>query len=122
MFNHDLYWQCERDQRRLISGAIGRGEEVVRKFMIEREIAGVGGFDLCQLGEAAATSNKALAELAPRVQWQHSYVTGNRTYCVYLADDEEAIHAHATLSGFPANRISEITSVIDPTTANVRER
>ena len=93
----------------------------MRKFMIEREIEGVGGFDACQLGEAAETSNTALAELAPRVQWQHSYVTGDRTYCVYLAEDEAAIHAHAALSGFPANQVNEITTIIDPATANGRQ-
>ena len=109
------------ERRGLISGVFTRGEENMRKFMIEREIEGVGGFDSCQLGDAAATSNTALAELAPRVQWQHSYVTGDRTYCVYLAEDEAAIHAHAALSGFPANQITEITSIIDPTTANARE-
>ena len=93
----------------------------MRKFMIEREIEGVGGFDACELGEAAATSNTALAELTCRVQWQHSYVTGDRTYCIYLAEDEAAIHAHAVLSGFPANQVTEITSIIDPTTANARQ-
>lgn len=89
----------------------------MRKFMIEREIEGVGELDACQLQEAAATSNDALAQLGPGIQWQHSYVTGNRTYCVYLADSEELIRAHAERSGFPANRITEITSIIDPTTA-----
>jgi hypothetical protein len=92
----------------------------MRKFMIEREIEGVGAFDACQLQEAAKTSNSALTALAPRVQWQQSYVTGDRTYCVYLAEDESAIRAHAELSGFPANRITEITSVIDPSTATPR--
>lgn len=93
----------------------------MRKFMIEREIEGIGQFDSCQLGKAAAASNEVLAGLAPRVQWQHSYVTGDRTYCVYLAEDVAAIEAHASMSGFPANRITEITSIIDPTTANARE-
>lgn len=94
----------------------------LRKFMIEREIEGVGGLDACQLGEAAATSNAALAALSPLVQWQHSYVTADRTYCIYLAEDEEAIHAHASRSGFPASRVTEISAIIDPTTANTAEQ
>ena len=90
----------------------------MRKFMIERAIPGVGKMDSCELGGAARKSNSALAELAPRVQWQHSYVTGERTFCVYLAENEDAIRKHSELSGFPATKITEITSVIDPSTAN----
>ena len=65
----------------------------------------------------AGTSNSALAKLAPRVQWEHSYVAANKTFCVYLAEDEEAIREHAKISGFPATTITEVKSVIDPTTA-----
>ena len=65
----------------------------------------------------AAKSNEALAQLAPKVQWIHSYVAANQTFCVYLAENEEAIHRHAEISGFPANRITEIGKIIDPTTA-----
>lgn len=89
----------------------------MRKFMIEREIPGVGRLDSCELAQAAARSNQALAGLAPRVQWQQSFVTGEKTFCVYLAEDEGAIRQHAERSGFPANRITEITGVIDPSTA-----
>lgn len=89
----------------------------MRKFMIEREIDGVGKLDSCGLAQAASKSNAALAELAPRVQWQQSYVTADRTFCVYLAENEEAVREHARRSGFPANRILEITDVIDPATA-----
>jgi len=89
----------------------------MRKFVIEREIPGVGSLDSCGLSDAAKKSNGALAELAPRVQWQQSYVTADRTYCIYLAEDEAAIRAHAELSGFPASRITEVTGVIDPSTA-----
>lgn len=85
--------------------------------MIEREIPGVGRLDSCELAQAAARSNQALATLAPRVQWQQSFVTGEKTFCVYLAEDEDAIRQHAERSGFPANRITEITGVIDPSTA-----
>lgn len=89
----------------------------MRKFLIEREIPGVGQLDSCGLSDAAGRSNAALAALAPRVQWQQSYVTEDKTYCVYLAEDEQAIRDHAERSGFPANRILEIRSVIDPSTA-----
>jgi hypothetical protein len=89
----------------------------MRKFMIEREIPGVGKLDSCGLAQAAAKSNQALASLAPRVQWQQSYVTGEKTFCVYLAEDEQAIREHAQRSGFPATRITEITGVIDPASA-----
>jgi len=88
----------------------------MRKFMIERNIAGVGKLNAEELHGAACTSNAALAKLAPRVQWQQSYVTGDKTFCVYLAKDEDAIREHAELSGFPANVITEITGVIDPST------
>jgi uncharacterized protein DUF4242 len=89
----------------------------MKKFVIEREIPGVGDLDACGLAAAARKSNAALAALGPRIQWQHSYVAGNKTYCVYLAEDEAVIRAHAEQSGFPATRITEIRSVIDPTTA-----
>ena len=89
----------------------------MRKFMIEREIDGVGKLDSCALAQAAGKSNDALAALAPRVQWQQSYVTADRTFCVYLAENEDVIREHAKRSGFPANRIVEITGVIDPATA-----
>ena len=88
----------------------------MRKFVIEREIPGVGSSNSCALAEATATSNGALAKLAPRAQWQQSYVTRDGTYCVYLAEDEDAIREHAKLSGFPANRSTEITSVFEPAT------
>jgi len=92
----------------------------MRKFVIEREIPGVGKMDSCALSDAARTSNAALAKLSPRVQWQQSYVTAEKTFCIYLAEDQEAIREHAKLSGFPANRITEISTVIDPSTAVAR--
>jgi hypothetical protein len=89
----------------------------MRKFVIEREIAGVGALDACALADAAHRSNAALAALGPGIQWQQSYVTADRTYCVYLAESEELIRAHAARSGFPASRISEVSAIIDPATA-----
>jgi hypothetical protein len=89
----------------------------MRKFVIEREIPEVGSLEREQLKAAAAKSNEALAKLAPRVQWQQSYVAADRTFCVYLAEDESVVREHAKLSGFPASRIVEISKVIDPATA-----
>jgi hypothetical protein len=89
----------------------------MRKFMIEREIPGVGKLDACGLADAARKSNGVLAELGPGIQWQQSFVTADRTFCVYLAEDEAVIRRHAERSGFPATRITEITDVIDPATA-----
>jgi len=89
----------------------------MKKFVIERAIPGVGQFNGEQLKGAAATSNGALAQLAPKVQWVQSYVSKDKTFCIYLAEDEAAIHEHARLSGFPATTITEVTGMIDPTTA-----
>ena len=89
----------------------------MRKFVIEREIPAVGSLEREELKGAAAKSNEVLAELAPDIQWQHSYVAGDRTFCVYLAKDESVIQKHAELSGFPASRVVEISKMIDPTTA-----
>ena len=89
----------------------------MRKFMIERAIPGVGQLDSCGLAEAARKSNGALHALSPEIQWQQSYVTADKTFCVYLAEDEELIRRHAEKSGFPATKITEITGVIDPSTA-----
>ena len=90
----------------------------MRKFVIERDIPGVDQMGRSDLAGAAKTSNGALAQLAPKVQWVQSYVVKDKTFCIYLADDEAAIHEHAKLSGFPARRITPISSIIDPTTAN----
>ncbi len=89
----------------------------MRRYMIERDIVGVGAMSEAELTGAARTSNAALAQLAPQVQWEHSYVAGDKTFCVYLAEDEAAIRRHAELSGFPASKITPVSSIIDPTTA-----
>lgn len=90
----------------------------LKRFVIERDIVGVGAMSDTELGGAAATSNAALAHLAPAVQWEHSYVAGDKTFCIYLAENEDAIHRHAALSGFPASHITPVLTIIDPTTAN----
>jgi Nickel responsive protein SCO4226-like len=89
----------------------------MRKYIIERELPAVGSLDREQLKGAAAKSNAALAELAPDIQWVESFVAADKTFCVYLAKDEGVIRKHAEISGFPANKITEVKRMIDPTTA-----
>ncbi len=86
------------------------------RYVIERDIPAVGTLEREQLREAAAKSNSALKELGPDIQWNHSYVAGDKTFCIYLAKDESLIHKHAEISGFPATNVTEITKMIDPTT------
>jgi hypothetical protein len=88
---------------------------MLKQFMIERDIPDVGNMSPTDLGSASRTSNIALAKI-DGIQWQFSFVSANKTFCVYLAEDETLIHKHAELSGFPANAITEITDVIDPAT------
>jgi site-specific DNA-cytosine methylase len=90
----------------------------MKKYIIERGVAGIGAKDRGELSAVAHKSNDALAKLSPRIQWQESYVTGDKTFCIYLADDEAVIREHARLSGFPANVITEVKAVIDPATAS----
>jgi hypothetical protein len=89
----------------------------MKKYIIERSIPGVEQLNGEQLKGAAATSNEALAKLAPRVQWIESFVARDKTFCLYLAESEADVQEHAKLSGFPATTVTEITGVIDPTTA-----
>ena len=89
----------------------------MQKFIIEREIPDVGTLERAELKQAAARSNEALAQLAPDIQWVESYVADDKTFCVYLAKNEELIRRHAELSGFPASRITRVNRTIDPTTA-----
>jgi len=95
-------------------------EEPVKKYLIERDIPKVGTLEWVQIREAAAKSNQALRQLAPDIQWNESFVTADKTFCVYLAKDEAIIRRHAELSGFPATKITEISKTIDPTTAQQR--
>ena len=88
----------------------------MKKFLIERDIPQVGTLEREQLRDAAKTSNKALRELGPDIQWVESFVAADKTFCVYLAKDEEIIKRHAQMSGFPATKITEVRKTIDPTT------
>jgi hypothetical protein len=87
------------------------------KFIIEREMAGVGAASSQDMQGAARTSCDVLRAMGPEIQWVESYVTGDKIYCVYLAPNEEMIREHAQRGGFPANRISKVERMIDPTTA-----
>ena len=86
------------------------------KYVIERELPGAGGLSTDELHAISKKSNSVLADMAPRVQWLQSYVTPDKIYCVYVADDEAAVREHAECGGFPANTISRVSTVIDPTT------
>lgn len=89
----------------------------MKRFVIEREIPGVGGLNAEQLKGAAATSNAALAKLGGKVQWVESMVVDDKTFCIYLAESEQLVHEHAKLSGFPASKVTEVRTTIDPMTA-----
>ncbi len=87
------------------------------KFIIEREMPGVGQASASDLHGAATTSCTVLRAMGPEIQWVESYVTGDKVYCVYVAPNEQMIREHAERGGFPANSVSQVRSVIDPTTA-----
>ncbi len=87
------------------------------KYVIEREIPGAGKLSAQELQAISQKSCGVLNHMGPQIQWVHSYVTDDKIYCVYIAPNEEMVREHARQGGFPANRISEVKSVIDPTTA-----
>jgi hypothetical protein len=90
---------------------------MLKKYVIERDVPGIGSNTQAGFCAIAGKSNEALDALGNDIQWQETFVTGDKTYCVYLAASEELIREHARTSGFPANRISEVVTVIDPSTA-----
>ena len=87
------------------------------KFLIEREIPGAGDLSAEELQAISQKSCGVLKEMGPQIQWVESFVTGDKVYCVYIDPDEAAVREHAARGGFPANRVSEIKRMIDPTTA-----
>ena len=87
------------------------------KFLIEREIPGAGDLSSQDLQAISQKSCGVLQKMGPQIQWVESYVTGDKIYCVYIAPDEASVREHAAQGGFPANRVSEIKRIIDPTTA-----
>lgn len=89
------------------------------KFVIEREIPGIGSMSREEMSGAAQKSCDAVSALSPRVQWLESFVSTDKVFCVFIAEDEDAVTAHAELSGFPAHRVHKVEAVLDPTTAGV---
>jgi hypothetical protein len=87
------------------------------KYVIEREIPGAGTLSPEQLQGISQKSCGVLRDMGPQIQWVHSYVTGDKIYCVYIAPNEAMVRDHAKQGGFPANRVSEVKTIIDPTTA-----
>ena len=87
------------------------------RYVIERDLPGAGRLTPQELQAVAQKSNGVLRDLGPQIQWVQSYVTGDKIYCVYIAPNEEMIREHASRGGFPANKISEVKNIIDPTTA-----
>jgi len=91
------------------------------KYVIEREIPGAGNMSPQELQSVSQKSCSVLQNQGPQIQWLHSYVTSDKIYCIYIAPNDEMIREHAQQGGFPANRISEIKTVIDPTTAEEKQ-
>jgi hypothetical protein len=92
------------------------------KFVIEREVPGAGKMTTQQLQDLSGKSCSVLQSMGPQIQWLQSYVVDDKIYCVYIAPDEKAVREHAKRGGFPANRVSEVKAMIDPTTAEPRAR
>lgn len=88
------------------------------KYVIERDVPGAGDLSLEQLQGMSAKSNKVIGELGPEIRWLTSYVTDDKLYCVYVAPDEDILFEHARCGGFPANRVSKVAAVIDPSTGD----
>jgi hypothetical protein len=88
------------------------------QFVIEREIPGVGNFSEAQLQEIARKSVAVLNEMGPEIKWLHSYISGDKIYCVYLAPDEVTIREHARRGGFPVSRVSAVRRLLDPSSAD----
>jgi Protein of unknown function (DUF4242) len=113
---------ADNPHRARIAGAGRPGEHggkggTMRKFVIEREIPGIGGADSNQVRDIARKSNGIVETLGGDLEWLESYIAGDKVYCVYLAKDEAVIRKHAEKGGFPANRIAEVKRMMDPTTA-----
>jgi hypothetical protein len=108
----------------LAAGAVAHEAEqhdvrpVMQRYVIERDVPGAGKLTLDELRGGAAKSNRVLRDLGPDIQWVHSYVAGDKVYCIYNATSEALIREHAARSGFPANKITPVSMVVDPTTAN----
>jgi hypothetical protein len=89
----------------------------MKRFLIERHIPGVGKLNKAQLKDLAATSNSAVTKLSGSVQWVHSFIAADNTFCIYLAESEERVREHSRIAGFPITRVNETITIIDPLTA-----
>ncbi len=89
----------------------------MKRYLVERHIPGVGSLSPAQLKDLAATSNAALAKLAGAVQWIHSHIAADNTFCVYIAQSEERVREHSRLAGFPITRVNEVVAIVDPMSA-----
>ena len=103
-----------------LAAGLAWGQTAPQRFPIERDMPGASKASLDDFRKDAAKSNAVLRDLGPDIQWVHSYVAGDKVYCVYQATSEALIREHAAKSGFPATKITPITAVLDPTTANRR--
>jgi Protein of unknown function (DUF4242) len=88
------------------------------KYVIERELPGVGSLSAGELHDISEKSNKVICDLGPEIKWLQSYVTDDKIYCVYVAPDEDIIFEHARCGGFPADKVSRVSMVIDPSTGD----
>lgn len=107
-------------KRQHFANAVSRKKATMPKYVIEREIPGAGDLSPEQLQGISQKSCDVLRELGPQIQWVQSYVTDNKVYCVYISPNEQLVRDHAKKGGFPANKVSEVREVIDPTTAEQR--
>jgi hypothetical protein len=89
------------------------------KYVIERDLPGAGNLSASELRTISQKSNKVIADLGPEIHWLHSYVTDDKLYCVYVAPDEDNILEHARCGGFPANKVTRLATMIDPSTGDV---
>ncbi|EAR01381.1 DUF4242 domain-containing protein [Maribacter sp. HTCC2170] len=94
-----------------------KNKETMKTYVIERSIPGAGDLTPEQLKGISQTSCSVLKEMGPKIEWQHSYVTGDKVYCVYKAENKDLVKEHAKKGGFPANSINEVATVISPATA-----
>jgi hypothetical protein len=92
----------------------------MKRYVIERDLPGVGRLSEKELNVVRKTSNEALSETGPGIQWVESFVTDDRIYCHYLADDEQTVEAHAKRAGIPATKVSEVRTVVDPLNATAQ--
>jgi Protein of unknown function (DUF4242) len=90
----------------------------LKRFLIERDIPGIGGMSIVELCGAARASNQAIEKIGAKIQWQHSYIADDKAFCIYFADSPETIRAHAEMAGIPVTRITEVPQIIDPLTTN----